>query len=167
MGTRRRIEGLAVPPGPHLRLVDPGHWHVTLRFLGEVDDQLLPVLCDALMTVPPVVAGPVQARVGPTTGWFSSGVLYLPVTGLDRLAQAVLAATLSMVPAAHQDEPPFVGHLTLGRSRRRRPAATATTASAHLPLSASFEVTHFDLVASKLSPEGTRYTPVRHIPLRQ
>jgi RNA 2',3'-cyclic 3'-phosphodiesterase len=166
--TRRRIEGLAMPTGPHVRLVDPGQWHVTLRFLGDVDNQVIPELSAALTAVAPVVAGRIACEVGPATGWFKrSRVLYLPVTGLDRLAHAVRTATVPVLPPAHGDEPPFVGHLTLARSRGRHPASTESTAPVPVPLSASFEVTHFDLVASELSPRGARYTSVRRIPLRQ
>jgi 2'-5' RNA ligase len=96
--TRRRIEALALQPGPHVRLVDPAQWHVTLRFLGDVDDRLIPELSDALMTVARVIAGPVQCRLAPATGWFNgSRVLYLPVTGLDRLAEAVRASTVPVI----------------------------------------------------------------------
>jgi 2'-5' RNA ligase len=166
--TRRRIEGLDLPAGPHLRAVDPGQWHVTLRFLGDVDNHIVPELSAALMAVAHVVAGPVVCQVGPATDWFKrSRVLYLPVTGLDRLAQAVRAATVPVIPPARQDEPPFEGHLTLARSRRRHPATTEWTAAVPVPLSTGFEVTHFDLVASELSPGGARYTSVRRFPLRQ
>ncbi len=166
--TRRRIEGLALPAAPHLRVVDPGQWHVTLRFLGDVDDRVIPELSAALTAVAHVVAGTLECQVGPATAWFDRPrVLYLPVTGLDRLAQAVRAATAPVIPPADGGEPPFEGHLTLARSRRLRPAATESTAPDPVTLSASFEVTHFDLVASELSPGGARYSPVRHIPLRQ
>jgi len=166
--TRRRIEGLALPAGPHLRMVDPGQWHVTLRFLGDVDNQVIPELGAALTAVTQVVAGPVACEVGPATGWFDdSRVLYLPVTGLDRLAQAVRAATVPVIPPVHQDESAFVGHLTLARSRRRHPATTERVAAVPVAFSASFEVTHFDLVASELSPGGAHYTSVRRLPLGQ
>ena len=164
--TRRRIEDLALPAGPHLRLVNPGQWHVTLRFLGDVDNQVIQELSAALTAVTQVVAGPVGCEVGPATGWFDdSRVLYLPVRGLDRLAQAVRAATVPVVPPAQQDEPPFVGHLTLARSRRRHPATAEWAAAVPVAFSASFEVTHFDLVASKPSPRGAYYISVRRVPL--
>ncbi len=164
--TRRLIKGLALPPGPDVRLVDPAHWHVTLQFLGDVEEQAVPRLGAALETVAGRVDGPIQCRVGPTTAWLGdTGVLHLPVTGLDRLAQAVRSATLP-VRVPPRDHLPFMGHLTLGRSRRRRPTTSPKAGLASIPLSTTFHVTHFDLVTSVPSPTGSRYTPVLHVPIR-
>ncbi len=70
-------------------------WHVTLRFLGEVEDPG-PVV-DALGGVPGGLraegVGEVRATLGPTSAWFAGRqVLQVPVAGLDALAAAVLEA---------------------------------------------------------------------------
>jgi 2'-5' RNA ligase len=79
---------------PEMRLVGAGSWHVTLRFLGEVADDVMPALDDALTKAAGEVAGPVTCRIGPATDWFGRArALVLPVAGLDEVAAAVRAAT--------------------------------------------------------------------------
>ena len=46
--TLKRLKMLELGPVQGLRLVRPGRWHITLRFLGEVEDDLVPALVDAL-----------------------------------------------------------------------------------------------------------------------
>ena len=127
--TKERLGGLDLGEEKGLRPVGPDRWHVTLRFLGEVDEALVPGLSAALRTVAAAVPGPVRCRLGPATAWFTGvRVLQLPATGLDALAAAVREATLPLVPPWVQDEPPFNGHLTLARAKGRRRAAPVARA---------------------------------------
>lgn len=89
-------------------------WHVTLRFLGEVDDPA-PVVAAvagvaATATPPTAVLGEHVERLG--------SVAVVPVSGLDDLAAAVIAAAHLGQPA---DDRPFRGHVTVARARGRRP----------------------------------------------
>ena len=94
-----------------VRWVPAHQWHVTLRFLGDrvdverVDQRLRKGL----------LHGPVVLRIGPAVGDFAGEILQVPVAGLDSLAAAVDAALAPLVGPRRR---PFVGHLTLGRSRR-------------------------------------------------
>jgi 2'-5' RNA ligase len=165
--TLQRLSLLELEPAPGLRLVRPAQFHITLRFLGEVDEDVVPALVDALDIAADETPGPVHCEVGPATAWFSGHrVLQIPAAGLDALAAAVHAATLAVLPEADRNEPPFAGHLTVARSNRRRLHPPARAALAGLPLAASFDVDCFDLVASELSNEGPRYTTLRRVPLR-
>jgi 2'-5' RNA ligase len=161
--TRRRLGGLELELGRTrgLRFVGPAHWHVTLRFFGEVDADLVGPLGEALVGCGAAFPGPVECRLGPGTGWFTGvRVLQLPATGLDALAAAVLAATAPVVPEPAGPEPPFNGHLTLARSKGRRLSVAALGEMAALPFEAAFPVPAMDLVSSQPSSRGHVYTTV-------
>jgi 2'-5' RNA ligase len=141
-----------------LRMVGSGNWHVTLRFLGEVDDGLVPALVESLRSAAASLSGGLRCQLGPGTGWFSGDrVLQVPVRGLDDIAGAVRSATLPLVPERSDREPPFSGHLTVARSKGRRLDAPARGALVGIPFAATFDVDSFDLVASDLAGDGPRY----------
>jgi 2'-5' RNA ligase len=164
--TKQRLSDLNLADEKGLRPVGLGRWHVTLRFLGEVDEALVPALADGLRVAVAAVPGPVQCRLGPGTGWFTGvRVLQVPAAGLEALAAAVREATLPLVAEPAQGEPPFNGHLTLARAKGRRRAGPALRALAGIPFDASFAVDHVDLVVSTPSPHGHVYSTVAQAPL--
>lgn len=140
------LERLDRPEHPGVRWSARDQWHVTLRFLGEVDDPG-PVM-EALQAAP---LRRCEAVVGPRVTTLGRHVVCLPVAGLDDLARGVDTA----VRAAGQppDERRFRGHLTLARVRRGRSAA-------HLAGEAferRFPVTDVRLVRSRLGSDRARY----------
>ena len=146
-------------------MVGGSRWHVTLRFLGEVHEDAVGPLGEALVTTT-AERGPVECRLGPGTGWFTGvHVLYLPAAGLDGLAAAVHATTIPLVPEPANPEPEFNGHLTLARSKGRRLSVAALGEMAGVPFEASFPVPALDLVSSQPSPEGHVYTTLVRTPL--
>jgi RNA 2',3'-cyclic 3'-phosphodiesterase len=135
-----------------VRWVPPHQWHVTLRFLGEVDE-------DAAVAAVSTLAAPrATAAIGPRVSRLGRDVVCLPVTGLDDLATAVLAATTDL---GRPDGRPFVGHLTLARLRHR--AACGLTGT---PVDLVVPVDEVILVRSTLAPEGAVHEPVLTVPLR-
>jgi 2'-5' RNA ligase len=166
--TRRRLAGLELELGhtKGLRFVGSTRWHITLRFLGEVDEDLTEPLSTAIVDAAAAFSTPVECRLGPGTGWFTGvRVLYLPASGVDGLADAVREATVPLVPEPAQPEPPFNGHLTLARSRGRRLGVAALGEMAGLPFEAAFPVPAIHLVSSQPSPQGHVYTTVVRAPL--
>jgi RNA 2',3'-cyclic 3'-phosphodiesterase len=155
--TKERLNAFSLGRGKGLRPVGPTRWHVTLRFLGDVDEALVEPLGDALTQATSRLAGPVRCRLGPTTDWFTGvRVLQVPASGLDEVAAAVRDATLPLVPEPEDHEAPFNGHLTLARAKGRLgPAARAALAG--IPFEAEFDVPHVDLVGSTPSPNGHAY----------
>jgi RNA 2',3'-cyclic 3'-phosphodiesterase len=152
--TMNTIAALDRPEVPGLRWTTEDQWHVTLRFLGGVDDELVEPLATALprLPAPEVVLGPATARLG-------RSILVVPVAGLDDLAAAVLDATSSLVP---EDEPrPFQGHLTLARARRGAVPASLVG----LPVAGSWRASRVSLVRSETHPAGARYTEVAGVDL--
>jgi 2'-5' RNA ligase len=166
--TRRRLGGLEQELGKTrgLRFVGPARWHVTLRFLGEVDEAQVEPLGRAVQECGAAFPGPPECRLGPGTGWFTGvRVLQLPAAGLDRLAAAVRTATLPFVPDPAHPEPPFNGHLTLARSKGRRLGVAALGEMSAVPFEAAFRVHAMDLVASQPSSQGHVYSTVVRAPL--
>lgn len=149
-----QVRRLERPERPGLRWTTEDQWHVTLRFLGRVDDDAVGHARSALAGVaaataraPDAVAGPRPHRLGPS-------VWVLPVEGLAELAVAVGEATESIgEPRADR---PFHGHLTLARARQ--PAARRGLPTPEL--AASWAVSELTLVRSNLHPDGARYEVV-------
>ncbi len=163
--TRQRLAELELGREKNLRLIGPTRWHVTLRFLGELTEEQLEPLGDALVAGSAAVPGPVECRLGPATAWFSRvRVLQLPAQGLDGLAGAVRQATAPTVAEPPDGVPPFNGHLTLARVKGRLgPRAQAGLEG--IPFDSTFAVAHVDLVASEPSPGGHVYTTLVRAPV--
>ena len=146
------------PASELVRWTTPDQWHVTLRFIGEVED----ASCVTDRLADADLGPPVPARLGPTSVILGSGVVCLPVTGLDSLAATVIAATADV--GRRPERRRFHGHITLARARGR----TGRGALRHLPalcLEASWTVDRVAVVASTLGPEGSRYQAVGTVAL--
>src|SRR5271169_1704692 len=79
-----------------LRWTTEDQWHITLRFLGEVEEP--GAVADALKEVPEALRAAgveeVEADLGAATAWCRGRrILHVPVAGLDDLARAVATAT--------------------------------------------------------------------------
>lgn len=143
--TAAALHELPRPELDGVRWVAPEHWHVTLRFLGRCDRDLVAARL-AAVTLPSA-----RARLGPAVGWLGRQIV-VPVAGVDDLAAAVALATADI------GEPPrrrFRGHLTLARVRR-----DATSTLVGRPVSGAFDVHAVALVRSELSHTGARYTTI-------
>lgn len=157
------VSELPRPDLPSLRWTTEDQWHITLRFLGEVEEPS--AVAEALKEVPAALRqaeiDDVEATVGAATAWFRGRrILHVPVTGLDALAQAVATATVPWGDGS--DDSVFSGHLTLARVRRREtgPANLAGTL-----ISAEWTVPEIALMSSTLTPGGSRYAVVATVAL--
>jgi RNA 2',3'-cyclic 3'-phosphodiesterase len=165
----RLLADIDRPARPGIRWTTEDQWHVTLQFLGEIDDRQVDGERASLNQM--VSAGgvtPVVAVGGPSWEPLGSSILCLPVSGLEPLAAAVVAATPRLegpagpASAASVGERPFRGHVTIARAARgaRRPwSATA------VPCAASWVVDEITLVASTLHPAGARYRVIERFRL--
>jgi RNA 2',3'-cyclic 3'-phosphodiesterase len=146
-----------------LRWTTRDQWHVTLRFLGEVEDPA--VVVDALDGVDANRLVAREATVGPMVETLSRQVVALPVAGLDDLATAVIEATRAL--GRPPDDRPFRGHVTLARLARsaRGSARRLAGETVGRPLSARFTVSDVRVVRSHLGRGGARYEDVyvRHL----
>jgi 2'-5' RNA ligase len=152
---------------PALRWTRPEQWHLTLAFLGEVDDRARTDLAERLARVA-ARAAPLTLSVG-AAGRFGDRVLWVRVRGetdgLRKLAASVRAAARrARLPVEDRAYRP---HLTLARGRGDVDLRSAVDALAEFdgsPWTASW----LHLVRSQLGggPDGTaRHEPLRSWPL--
>lgn len=151
--------------GAGVKWVDPSAMHVTLAFLGELDERDLHAVCRAVAKVaaaaPPfrlavegVGAFPTPRR--PKTIW--AGI----TDGADdlRRLQAALEAPLVELGVYRKEERGYTPHLTLGRAKAD---ADGQAVAAELPKFADWEGGEADVedvrvFSSDLYPEGPVYT---------
>ena len=149
------IEALPRPERPGVRWTRRDQWHVTLRFLGPVDDPE-PVI-GALQGMDAGVA-PVEAVLGPAVVRLGRGVVCVDVAGLDAVAAAVAEATTGF--GKTPDDRPFHGHLTLARLK-----GAGAGGLLGADVAARWPVEEVHLVESRLHPKGARYESVAVVPL--
>lgn len=147
------IAALSRPDVPGLRWTTRDQWHVTLRFLGQVDDA--DVVVDAVRSIE---ASATEVTVGPTLGRFGRRILHVPTHGLGEIAAATISATSHI--GAPPEPRPFRGHLTLARSQR---GDTDLRALATSPLAGRFRADEVTLVQSHLGGGGARYEVIERV----
>jgi 2'-5' RNA ligase len=128
--------------------------HVTLRFLGDADeDEVIERLDAELLPA-------ATAVVGPAFDLRAERSIMLPVSGVNDLAAVVDRAVRGLGTANERRR--FVGHLTMARLRRgARPER-----SVGRRFSARFDVQEVALVASTLTETGSIYETVGTWPTR-
>jgi RNA 2',3'-cyclic 3'-phosphodiesterase len=154
-----------------VRWVTPGNIHLTLKFFGNVPDDEIGPLAQAAREAAAATA-PLQLKAtgagafpnpnAPRVVWLGLGGDLVPLTQLFyRLEKAF--ATLGYPPEGRAFNP----HLTLGRvkspaNRERLAKMLAKMPPVDWP---PFEVKELILFQSVLSPQGSKYTPLKVIPL--
>lgn len=155
---------IGAPDRGSLKWIRPEHVHVTLAFLGHVDEALVADVTTAIAADIPVA--PFMARFGglgvfPPRG--APRVLWMGVrAGAAEIAavQREVAARVERAGIALEARP-FHPHLTLARWRDSptpdaRPVVSAASADAGGGI-ASVRVEHATLFQSELSPAGSTY----------
>lgn len=146
------LAGLPRPGVPGLRWTRHDQWHVTLRFLGESDQEA------AAAALADLAAQPAVAELGPVTRLLGQRIVVVPVDGLDELARTVVAATVGL--GGSPEDRPFTGHLTLARAKGPVPPGTVGT-----PITGRFPVGEVCLVRSRTLPEGAAYETLERFSL--
>ncbi len=142
-----------------VRVTDMAEWHVTLRFLGDLDDDGLDAVRAAARAAA-VAAGPFDVRLGPLTALGAGArVLFVPAEGAEHMAARLDRALGAL---GEPREGPFRGHLTLARARGRGRLPVALVGTA---VHASFRVDEVVLVGSRLEPDRAVHHVVDRFPL--
>jgi 2'-5' RNA ligase len=151
------------PGGDAVRWVRAENYHVTLRFLGQVEvERLAPLTERVRLETRSLVPFPLRLarlRAFPSPRHPRVVTLELePREPLAELAGAVERATVACGFAP--EERPFRAHLTLGRVRERGFSLPSGT-----PAPAPFDVGAFVLLRSVLAPSGPTYTALERVAL--
>jgi 2'-5' RNA ligase len=161
-----RLQSLIAPEIPNARWVDPKALHITLAFLGDVDDTELNGVCQS---VEKAVASfePFELRVEalgvfpnpdrPRTVW--AGLTGPGLEPLKAIQQAVFQAVKDAGYPPPDDR--FMPHVTIGRLKPGRDGSpdVGPLLRHYAGWSAgSFPVTEIVTLASNPTPEGPSYT---------
>lgn len=141
-----------------LRWSTPDQWHVTLVFLGEVDDEERARLVRGLGEVR---APSLKLRMERLGVFERAGILHAEVqvsVELQRLYESVAAAVQRA--GLEVEDRPYRAHITLARAKNREGRKTIgrlqRSAEQQKP-SGRWEANEFLLYESELSPGGSRY----------
>jgi len=151
---------------PNLKWVDPKNYHLTLKFLGEVKDAVVPkILTDlaaSIRTFSPFTLRLAGMGVFPHAR--QARVLWIGVEGETDQAHALFRAIEEVVEryGIPREKRGFKMHLTLARARR--PFDFRKVEPPPVP-GESFAVREVVFFQSELRPEGARYTPIRRMKL--
>jgi 2'-5' RNA ligase len=150
---------VAVRPPPaavdHLRAALPAwpsapeRWHLTLAFLGELDD---PVALEPALAGVCAVHAPLRLRLAGSGTFGAGGPVWVGVEG-DRARLTALAGAVAQAcrdAGVDVERRPYRPHLTVGRRRRPDPGLLAAYAGP------SWTAGEVELVVSRLGP------PVEH-----
>jgi 2'-5' RNA ligase len=160
-------------PDGSVRWTRPEHFHLTLRFLGNVAADRTEALNDKLrLTCLDFAPIKVRAeRIGffPERGF--PRVIWVSVSDrnqeLIQLHRAIQTATLEFTSEPAENK--FSGHITLGRAKKiRRKEADILTSFATRMRERSFgewAADSVELLRSELLPEGAHHTVLTRIPL--
>jgi RNA 2',3'-cyclic 3'-phosphodiesterase len=155
-------------PGERMRWIKPENVHLTLKFLGNIREEVLDDLCGALEETceryAPFDVGVMGLGAFPSTRrarilWAGVGV------GSERLSALAMGIDAALVPLGFQHEKrPYTPHLTLGRMRGRPASLDLSQDTEEF---GSFRLRRVELTESTLSAEGAVYRPVQGFVLRE
>lgn len=148
------IARLPRPDESAARWTTRDQWHVTLRFLGNIDT---PEPVVSALDVALAGCAPVDVVLGPRARMLRRQVVYLPIEGLDAIAGLVARATASF--GEPPPSRPFMGHVTLARTKGARVDVSG------LGLAATWTVGEVELIRSHLGGGPARYETLRSFPL--
>jgi len=163
-GEQKRIAAALAGAGSSLKWVKPEHAHLTLVFIGNVEDARVPAVVEAVsrrIDAPPFDAVFGGGGVFPPRG--APRVLWIGVEdGAAQLIalQQTLASRVTALGLPLEDRA-FHPHLTLARWRESRPSdRDRALAAAPHGMVARARIDAATLYQSRLSPSGPAYTPL-------
>ncbi|MGE4605765.1 MAG: RNA 2',3'-cyclic phosphodiesterase, partial [Myxococcota bacterium] len=162
----RSARGLQDAPNGHaVRWVRAESFHVTLRFIGDVERVRIRALSDCVR-VQTAALRPFRLELGgvrPFPSRHRPGFMVLDVGPVEQLEELAEAVERGVEMAGFAPElRPFRPHLTLGRIRGKKfPAVTGNVTV----VGEGCVVSDAVLFKSDLHPSGAQYTPIERIPI--
>ncbi len=151
--------------------VHPDNMHLTLRFLGEVDQDAINALC-ALLEAEYRNCGPVTLAVAGVGGFPNRRKPSVVWAGIEILSGDLMVLQAHAEQAARSiglapEEKPFHPHVTLARLRDHRALGTlpAELEAAQTYWGGEFTAAVVSLFSSELRPAGPIYRCLREFPV--
>lgn len=151
---------------PGARWIDPHDFHITLRFIGDVDlrtaNDVVEILGSRPWDAPPIQLGELAVFGGKKpTSLFASVKENEELDSLQRGHERLMQQL--GLPA---DSRQFTPHVTIGRVRSVKPPVLATFLSHHGGISIpAFKALHFNLYSARESKGGGPYRVEKSWPL--
>ncbi len=160
---------------PYVKWVDPKGIHLTLKFLGNIVQQQVPQIEEAISQASQAVS-PFQLQLGGLGAFPSLGrprVIWVAMTGdVQRLVTLQKGIDQALVPLGFAIESrPFKAHLTLGRLRERaspeeRKRIGELVMATQSEAATAMKVSELILMRSRLTPQGAIYSRIARTELR-
>lgn len=145
------ISDLPTEPLRGVRYTRRKQWHVSLRFLGDVERD------DALEAFAGFGAPAATITLGDQVELLGTRIVIVPVQGLDATAEAIDA---SFHHLGEPREHAYQAHLTLARLKGRPLRDPSLVSVLGAPISATFQVDEVGLWKSEITDEGAVHTLV-------
>lgn len=152
---------------PEIKWTRSDQFHLTIKFLGEVDEEAFLNIRDALETVK-LTPFPMSMRgAGHFDHGKGSGVLWLGVTESEQLTDLFRDVERVLLDTGiPREKRKFRPHITLGRLKKIHHGRMEDWMNLHSEFeSEEFVVSEFYLYESKLKPEGPVHTILNAYPL--
>jgi 2'-5' RNA ligase len=159
------------PVDPRVRWVTPQNFHVTLKFIGSVAPEKLPLIIEALRLVS--LVDRVQLRIR-GVGWLvnaKTGVMLFALVEDSRPLTALATAIDQQLEhlGFNPENRAFMPHLTFARASRDTPGPSQTALRELVEQHRQYDfgsVTpgEFHLMESKTLPSGSIYSKVQSFP---
>lgn len=157
-----------------VKWVKPELLHITLKFLGEIEEKAISQLEVPLNTLAKERAsfqvhfsglGAFPSTSRPRVIWIGTEKGAEELAGLAKEVER--AVRKLQLPGVKEDRKDFVPHLTLGRARKNeRPSLPERVLSRRWECSIPLWVDRFVLMRSDLKPGGPVYTPIKEFLLQ-
>lgn len=162
-----KVEAVETPP--RITWVKPAALHVTLRFIGEIDDAGVPALCEQM--APPIFVAPFAVEwrgLGAFPSVRHPRALWLGVIdGGAQLGELEAEVTRRLVGTLDLVARPLLPHLTLGRVKMAGTGVDWPKILRAVEVrGARSAVNCVTLYRSQLSQKGPHYTGLVSAPLR-
>ncbi len=160
---------------PYIKWVAPEGIHLTLKFLGNIPQERVPQITEAMARVAQGVS-PFRVQIG-GLGAFPNmkrpQVIWVAIEGeVEQLITLHQGIDQALIPLGFAPESrPFTPHLTLGRLKERASPEERKRIGEHMAFTEfesgpTIEVTEINLMRSRLTPQGAIYSRIAAVELR-
>lgn len=164
-----KVQTIFKAAGIRLKWVRPENMHLTMKFLGDIEERKIPEVIEAIRSISAGVHpfSLITNNIGvfpniktPRVVWMGFGGEVDPLMNLFRALDNKLASL-----GFPTESRPFTGHLTLGRVADRIDfkQLQELISSIHLTDFEKFTVSQIDFIKSDLRPSGAVYTNLAEV----